>query len=255
MELLFTDLDHTVIYSHRYETLKPVVWVEWLSGRPQSFMTKRTYTFFTSQTWLEVVPVTTRTYEQYHRLRETMERLGWKHSLICNGAILLHDGVEDESWTEESLALSEPDQPAFFAAFEMAKNMAMASDITAVLPFLFYVKSEDAETMYSVLSRRVNLERLSIFRDARKVYCIPKSLNKGNAVKRYLDRSGRRSYIACGDSAFDVSMLNDAALCFYPADIRHLIMGKGRKVSCEGVFSDEICDILERVRKERQLFD
>ena len=45
MAYLFTDIDNTIIFSHRHETNEKKVWVEKLNGKDQSFMTYKTYRF------------------------------------------------------------------------------------------------------------------------------------------------------------------------------------------------------------------
>ena len=37
MTTLFTDLDNTLLYSHRHSTPEPKRWVEQLQGKPQGF--------------------------------------------------------------------------------------------------------------------------------------------------------------------------------------------------------------------------
>ena len=65
MSVFFTDLDNTMIYSHHREIGKPKIVVEHLDGREQSFMTEFAYDFLLSADWLDIVPVTTRTKQQY----------------------------------------------------------------------------------------------------------------------------------------------------------------------------------------------
>ncbi len=86
---LFTDLDHTILYSHRHLPPGPVVWVEQLHRKDQSWVTVQTYRYFKNQRFFRVVPVTTRTSGQLYRLSSIMEDLGWNHVLIGNGAVLL----------------------------------------------------------------------------------------------------------------------------------------------------------------------
>ena len=247
--LFFTDLDNTVIYSNRHTISDPMVWVETLNGRQQSFVSERTYNFYESQKWLEVIPVTTRTYQQYDRLKKMRESFGWRHALICNGAILLEDGKEDIEWTKNSTLISETDRPAFIDALQLARQVSGDDSVVSVAPFMFYVKTDDVEKVYTVLSHQTDRFHLSILRDARKVYCIPNSLSKGTAAERYMARYGHDGYIAAGDSDFDIPMLKNADICFCPDGISPFKV-KGMKKICTGLFSDGICDELERLRKE-----
>lgn len=247
--LLFTDLDNTVVYSHRHRHSAPVVWVETLNGKRQSYVTRRAYRFYESQNWLDVVPVTTRTAPQYARLRGLCTHFGWQDALICNGAVLLREGVEDSAWTEESRRLSQPDRAFFERAYELAAREAGADSIVLAEPFLFYVKTDAVDRIFTALSEQTDRVHLSVLKDSRKVYCMPISLNKGCAVKRYLTRFGHQRSIAAGDSKFDLPMLRGADYCLYPEGIREF-PATGKKMPCGGVFSDAICDGLEKLRKE-----
>lgn len=247
--LFFTDLDNTVLYSHRHVISNPMVWVEKLNGHNQSFMSERTYKYFVHQKWLRVIPVTTRTFQQYDRLIYALSRLGWSEALICNGAIRILNGVEDPEWTNESLRISEQSRIPFRKAYELAVELFGLSSIVLVEPFLFYVKTNHVDTAYSMLSGYAKNENLSFYKDSRKVYCIPKVFNKGCAIQRYKNRFKINACIVAGDSDFDVSMLQQADICFFPEGLSNF-SAVGKKIICQDLFSDQICNELEKIRKE-----
>ena len=247
--LLFTDLDNTVIYSHHHKIDSRMIWVETLNGHAQSFVSGRVYNFYKTQKWLDVVPITTRTEQQFARLRSGLEVFGWKDALICNGSILLRDGIEDKSWTEESVRISESSQPEYRRAYEFAADLTEQDTIVSVDPFMFYIKTDNAENIFYTLSAHVDHSRLTVLRDSRKVYCYPRCLNKGCAAERYRLQTGYEKYIAVGDSEFDIPMLRQAAVSLCPESIAHF-EAKGDVRICSGLFSDGICDELEKLRNE-----
>ena len=247
--LLFTDLDNTLIYSYRHTISGSMVWVEELNGHPQSFISRRAYDYYRTQSWLNVVPITTRTKKQFERLKEGFSSFEWKDTLICNGSVLLRDGVEDVAWSQESKSLSEPDMPALKEVYELAMRLKGADSIVSALPFMFYVKTDDAPGLFEVLSQRLDNTHVAIYRDSRKVYCIPKTLNKGCAAERYKARFGYEHYLAAGDSEFDIPMLKQAEICLCPEGILDF-NAAGKKRICYGLFSDSICDELEKIRNE-----
>lgn len=246
--LFFTDLDNTVIYSHRHMISDPLVWVESLNGNKQSFISERTYKFFNEQNWLNVVPVTTRTYQQYARLRKMEKVFGWKDVLICNGAILLQDGVENIEWKKESISIADTDRPAYVEALKLAEKIAGRDSVVSVDHFMFYIRTDNVEGIFKALSRNVDLYHLSILRDSRKVYCLSASMNKGNAAERYMVNFGYDQFIAAGDSDFDIPLLKKADISFCPDSIG-TFKAKGIKKECSGLFSDKICDELEQFKR------
>lgn len=247
--LLLTDLDRTVLYSHRHAADGEKIWVEALNGHPQSFVTETTYRFFRTQDWLDVVPVTTRTKPQFDRLRGALAAFGWRDTLICNGSILLRDGVEDTAWTEGSVRISEASRPDYERAREFAAGLAGKDAVVSADPFLFYIKTDRAETVFNALSAHTDPAKLTVLRDSRKVYCFPQALNKGRAAERYRRRAGHEAYLAAGDSEFDIPMLQNAAVGFCPESLAHY-EAKGEVRVCGGLFSDGLCDGLEKIRNE-----
>ena len=69
MAVFFTDLDNTLIYSYRHEIGREKICVELYQGREVSFITKRTWELLQQvKKQVLIIPVTTRTQEQYHRI-------------------------------------------------------------------------------------------------------------------------------------------------------------------------------------------
>lgn len=247
--LFFTDLDNTLIYSHRHQISDPAVWVEELNGRRQSFMSRRSFDYFKTQEWLEVIPTTMRTPEQYGRLLSLGNTLGWHLALVCNGAVLLVDGKEDLSWREESLRLSENDQPAYEEVLRKAFAVYERENIVSVDRIMFYIKGTEVDRTYSYLREHADPEHVFVYKDSRKVYCLPMSLCKGCAVRRIkAQRDDSLLCIAAGDGPSDVGMLEQADICLCPRALDNAVTHAGDKILCEGFFADSICRELENIR-------
>lgn len=252
MKVLFSDLDNTLIYSHRHKINKPLILAEMLNGKEQSFMTERTYSFLKNQNMFSLTAVTTRTYEQYIRLKNILEDIKAKDVLICNGAFLMHDGKEDEEWTEKSVELAEKDSPYLYELLEYAKKTVSEEKTVSVMPFMFYIKVDETEKVFSLMKEKADREHLSVLKDSRKVYCTVKSINKGNAVRRYTERFDNVYSMSAGDSLFDIPMLSETDICFCPEGMEDFET-KGRRITCEGLFSDSICEKIEKTGKEEKL--
>ncbi len=247
--LFFSDLDNTLIYSHRRQDGRPAVWVEEIHGKRQSFMTEPTYRFLQSAAWLQTVPLTTRREAQYGRLQQAAQELRWRDALLCNGAILLRDGEEDQDWRRESEEISREDRPALETALAAAISAFGEGRIQRTDPFFFYVKTEDAQAALETLWPYADPDHLLLNRDSRKVYCYPKSLQKGTALRRYAEMVGASQTIAAGDSAFDIPMLEAADIAFYPQKLAAALRCP-RGIPCQnGIFSDEICAGLDNIWK------
>lgn len=248
--LFFSDLDNTLLYSHRHEYGGGRVWVEKLHGRDQSFITEKTYAYLLSQNWLNVVPVTTRTMPQFERLRGAAEALNWRHALICNGAILLDGFNEDKKWRAESERMAEPFCSDLVRLRKFMAGKLGSEAVISFEPFLIYARTGRAGEMCGLLASMCVPSRINIFHDSRKVYCFPSILNKGKAVLRYAEKYGHAKFIAAGDSELDVPMLNASAIGLCPQAMASALNTEAAIYSLQGVLSDEICDALERIRND-----
>ena len=95
-----TDLDNTLIYSYKHELGADKRCVEVYHGREISFITAETERLLQQikarENQIVMIPTTTRTTEQYHRIQLGIGEL--PYALVCNGGVLLVRGREDEDW-------------------------------------------------------------------------------------------------------------------------------------------------------------
>lgn len=242
--LLLTDLDSTVIFSHRHAHDDTCVWVEELGGKQQSFMTAESYQFYRTQTAYDVVPLTTRCHEPYARLQNMTETLGWHHALICNGSILLCGQTEDADWRRESERLVQPYLEELLQMKEIAENVAGAEFVRYSEPFMFYVRGEHANEAGALMKAAADPERFIIHEYTRKVYCIPQIFNKGASAERYCQTFGYPDFLAAGDSTFDLPMLEAATTGFCPEPLYQQAPVRETLCPCPEPFPDSVCRYL-----------
>jgi hypothetical protein len=245
--LLLTDLDSTVIFSHRHEHDDSCVWVEELNGKRQSFMTPESYRFYETQTAFDVVPLTTRNLEPYARLQGMTEALGWHDALICNGSILLHDLEEDLTWRAESERMVQPYLDELLELRAIAESVAGAEFVRYTEPFMFYVRGENANAACPLMQAKADPERFIIHEYTRKVYCIPRIFNKGASAERYQRTFGYPAFLAAGDSLFDLPMLERAKVGFCPEPLFEKAPEQDSLCACPEPFPDSVCAHLERI--------
>lgn len=238
--VFFTDLDHTLIWSHRYNLPEDKICVELLNGQQQSFMTGPTWRFLTGNPGISIVPVTTRTELQYRRLT-CMDAIGVRSAIVCNGGKLLINGVEDSDWTQETLLMAEPEIPALRKAAEHLRNYMAGPDLHEPEPYMVYARCEDLGAVCESLRAVTEPDMVYAAHDRRKVYLFCRSVTKGSALRRFRQRFHVDYAVAAGDDPLDVPMLNEADYAMFPeslsGSVRH-----GRKHILRGeIFSDEIC--------------
>ncbi len=242
----FSDLDNTLIRSHRHwpEGAGGRV-AEYLNGKPQSFMTERTWAFLRDAAWLVFVPVTTRTEAQYRRLSFPPEA-GIRYALICNGGRLLADGEEDRAWTEETLRLAREELPDLERAAALFRGLS-EGEVRQPEPYYYYAASEEPEKLRNALRRAAEGLRTEVSCDRRKVYLFPRSVNKGTAVRRFAEAFGVRVRAAAGDGLMDIPMLSEAEYAFAPRSLCALLRCRNPIPLEEDFCPDRICALAEEL--------
>lgn len=216
MIVFHADLDNTMIYSYKHDIGQEKKCVEIYQGREISFVTDRTFCLLKRVAeQVQFVPTTTRTIEQYQRID-----LGIgipKYALVCNGGVLLVDGREEKEWYAESLSFIEDCQPVLSEAEKILAGDANRSfEVRNIKKLFIFTKSSCPENTVHILKRYCDEECVDVFSNGEKVYVVPKSLNKGMAVRRLRKRLNAEMVLAAGDSEFDLSMLDEADISFAP---------------------------------------
>ena len=219
-----SDLDHTLIYSYKYDIGLHKRCVEIYQNREISYMTELSAELL-NQVRKQVlfVPTTTRTTEQYQRI--CLGKQPPEYALVCNGGILL----ECKEALEEAQRVLEADENVNF-------------EVRNIEALFVFTKSARPEQTICRLQDYLRGSPLEIFSNGVKVYAVPKKLSKGEAVRRFRQKVQAGTVAAAGDSRFDISMLEEADLALAEYGLRgeriqgeHVVyLGKN------GIFSDEL---------------
>lgn len=225
--LVATDLDGTVLFSERAmgdnrpppDRLQPIDIVD---GHIYAYMTD---TVVDGWTRLAedgaVLPATTRSVEQYTRLR--LPGPAPRYAVVCNGGRILADGVSDPDWDRRVRAALRGAAP--FAEVEQQCAAWRAehefASLRSVEDFFVYFTvtvredwlatfSGDVATWCAERGWRASLQ-------GRKLYLLPEVLDKATAVAEVAARVGAGRVVAGGDSLLDAGMLGAADAAIRPA--------------------------------------
>ena len=242
MNVFFSDLDNTLIYSHRRTIAGNKIPVEWLNGKEQSYMTEYTYGFLRDAEWLSLIPVTTRTEAQYRRIM-LQELFNIHYALICNGGKLLIDGNEDSEWSKETLEGVQNEIPDLEKLGKELQSLC-GKQIHRPEIYYYYGVTDEPEKVCSALRRRNLNPMITIDHDHRKVYLFPRKVNKGEAVKRFEKAAAVNTRTGAGDSSMDIAMLNEMDYAMSPLPVFNYI-SCANKIALKGeIISDQICNEL-----------
>ena len=238
MITLFTDLDNTMIYSkRRLESTANMTCVEYYNNEPLSYMLNSTISGLAELSKrINIVPITTRVDYQYDRIGLQ----DFEYVLINNGGVLLHNGVVDKSWFEESYDLS----LAAGEEFYKIETALMGKVALLRMPdnMFIFAKSENIDYIYDYVMSMADLSKVHVFKQGKKLYVMPYGMNKGNAIKRFKERFNCEDVYSAGDEILDFSMA-DESIKFITSNT------SCRKKNCikseSAIFSDEIIDYIK----------
>ncbi|MFB9377802.1 HAD family hydrolase [Kineococcus gynurae] len=226
MLLAASDLDQTLIFSSRSaraET-RSLVPVERYRDADISWVTPTAWHSLAALVRTgRFVPVTTRTPEQYLRVR-------WpgrppEHAVTANGGIILRHGVPDPDWTAAVTARVGAGAPVEEVAGRLRDLTAdlqaavpgSADPTVRVVPGLFayaVLREGQRPVLEGARLGELTAELLDLgyacSLQGRKLYAVPVGVTKSAAVGELVDRCGAAGFVAAGDSLLDVDLLRAA---------------------------------------------
>jgi hypothetical protein len=226
--LIACDLDRTLIYSAAAlgltmpdDQAPRLLCVEVYQGAPLSFVTERAAELMweLSET-AEFVPVTTRTREQYRRVR--LPGPPPRYAICANGGHLLVDGRTDRDWQEQTrerlssgcAPLAEVlDHLVRAADQEWLRAARVAEDLFA---YLVVERAQLPDAWVKDLTGWAESRGWTVSVQGRKVYAVPVPLTKSAALTEVVRRTGCERVLAAGDSLLDADLLLAADKAWRP---------------------------------------
>ncbi|AJC58698.1 MULTISPECIES: hypothetical protein [Streptomyces] len=217
--LVASDLDRTLIYSAAAlyltgpDAAAPrLLCVEIYEGRPLSYLTETAAALLTELARRTTfVPATTRTREQYRRIR--LPGPPPEFAVCANGGHLLVRGESDPDWQRTVAArlaaqcapldeirahLVRTADPAWL------RRERTAEDLFA---YLVVERSLLPETWVKDLAAWAEPRGWTVSLQGRKIYAVPRPLTKSAAVAEVARRTGAPGILAAGDSLLDTDLL------------------------------------------------
>ncbi len=210
MVVLNLDLDNTLIYSYKKDTQLEKINVEWYNGRWISYITKKTYKLLLSlKNQMLIVPTSTRSESQYKRINLGTGNI--KYALVCNGGVLLENGIRNKEWYNKSQDIIKESIPELKkAASFLEKDLRRKMEIRFIDGLFIFTKCDRAEEVVQDLKELLKDSLVYAANNGEKVYVLPYGMDKGMAVKRFREYINADMVIAAGDSSFDIKMLEAA---------------------------------------------
>ncbi|MFB5194476.1 hypothetical protein ACE198_06045 [Neobacillus sp. KR4-4] len=223
-----SDLDRTIVYSQRaIEDLgndDPVV-LKPVERKDDNWVAYMTETSFSALKELAMnslfIPVTTRTTEQFNRFHIFKDDIPIKYAITSNGANIIYQGLLLKDWsvhiidrmTEESVPQNELLAKLKKEGFQFDGQMKQAENLF----FYFVLNSLPPASDLQVIHEVAVLNGWRISLQGRKLYLIPRAINKGDALEFISKREGLKVLAGAGDSILDWDFLKNCLYRFVPA--------------------------------------
>ena len=213
------DLDRTLIYSGRAlalpgpDSAAPALLVgEVYRGEPISFLTAEAGRLLVELAYVStMVPTTTRTREQYSRVR--LPGPPPRFAITANGGHLLIDGVSDPEWraqVDATLAATSAPLAEVAEHFRKACERSFVRKRRVAEDLFCYavVQREELPSGFvTELASWADPQGWKVSLQGRKLYVVPKELTKSAAVAEVSRRVGGTRVLAAGDSLLDAELL------------------------------------------------
>ncbi|MDR1701771.1 MAG: haloacid dehalogenase [Sporomusaceae bacterium] len=230
-----SDLDHTLIYSERFlPQIKNTPLTQTESGVYNSYMTaKAAKILFDLNSRLTFIPCTTRTVEQYRRVKFDALEPEW--AIVSNGGNILHNNVVDKSYQAEirrKLQHECTNAQKILKQFAELNPSAWTEPLREADEVFFYCifnKEKMPRQEFEDFSAWAKGQNWNISLQGRKLYLVPGSVDKGAALLRLSQILQKQITFAAGDSLLDISLLELAPNAFVPVhgEVRHYFSASG----------------------------
>lgn len=229
-----SDLDSTLIYSSKHcklineENLLPV----------DSYNNQYSYITKSMQATLEhinesmlFIPVTTRSIEQYTRMKYFYDTIKPKYAIVANGGIILKNGIELTDWSNISFTKIKEvisvramiKLCSFFLESDFVKTYKTCEDL-----FIYSILDED-KLVDSIKNAKIHLNYIEVLRSfcskidysvskqGKKVYIIPNCINKYDPINYIMKLENINMFMAAGDSLLDYPMIKHSNYGIVPS--------------------------------------
>lgn len=229
--ILACDLDNTLLYSYKHKANDDVC-VEWNQDKPQGFMLPTAYELIrTISDSALIVPVTTRSIEQYRRI-QWPDGCTPTYALTTNGGILLKKSEIDDKWLRDAQQSVAPYRDEINRMYNQLCELDLFIRCRIVDDSYLFVYCKHSTDIDECADRFQQDTTLFVRASGRKLYFFPPSINKGTAVRKIKRSLSPDILICAGDSRIDVPMLQEADIALVPNEYIAKLVGGSHVEVC-----------------------
>ena len=249
-----TDLDRTLIYSDKFldKTDTEYICIEKHEEKEISYISRvGLEKLIELNNKMPIVPITTRNMSQYRRIRVFQDFINPETYSVNNGGTIIHKGQEDLRWKQiiddkiKKLTLTYEDVIDIFTDEynKLIKGFYRSDGL------IWVITGERDNIDHEAISRIRDIlepQGWDVPVNGKKMYMLPKFINKWSAVTYIKDNYYTAPIIAAGDSQFDKEMVTKSDYGIIPKSAyieEEIDVNKIAITTNEGI--DATVDILE----------
>lgn len=243
--LFASDIDDTLIHSWR-KRIDADICVEYRENRPQGFIASSLREILAStREKMDLLPVTTRSVEQYQRIQWEMI-FPVRHAIVSNGGVILGDTVLNKKWQTVILSSIKRALPVYSNIADALSRDGVSCRVTDGVLLRIPARHVPSDRLDALLQSHG--EVLYRFTNGNTHYLCPVGISKGLAVAFYLKKQSYDLVLSAGDSDVDVSMLHIADTPIVPESLVAKLSNTAiPRVWSGGDFGSYIADVLREV--------
>lgn len=215
--VIFSDLDRSIIYSNKFlDTKTQYKNIEIYNGKQISYISLDTLKLIKKiQERGMFIPTTTRTKEQFSRIRFCENKICFPWAITSNGGVILKDNKVLESWQKKikDIVKKSEDIESMVEKFENYKYLPGIKSFKIAEDLFFYIVVDYFEFNIDMIEEYIkdlDSNNWKMYISGRKIYFLPKGINKENAINHVVNEMGISDFFAIGDSSMDYGMLKSA---------------------------------------------
>jgi hydroxymethylpyrimidine pyrophosphatase-like HAD family hydrolase len=212
MILLACDLDNTLISNRPQNGYVPV---EYSGERVVTYAATQTLEIIANlDRGLFLVPATSRSIEQYKRIKLFHENLP-AYAVVSGGGVILKDGEIDRKWELYRKNAVDSVRDEVERLLRLLQDDPRVSRVEIIDSSFIFAKSLVAPRV--VDGMKLSAVSCGVLSRNEKVYILPPGIDKGSALAEVRRRLSAACVVAAGDSDLDVPLLNQADYALVPS--------------------------------------
>lgn len=222
--IYFSDLDRTLIYSNKFmRKEKNEICIETLNGEEISYMSQRSIKYLREILKCKrFIPATTRSIEQFKRIKFKEQDIHFEWSIVSNGGNILYKGEVVKEWNQiinEKMKTCGSLEHVMESFKKKYNNVGGINKVRHVDNIFFYIviDKEVFDKKHIKNFKEFLLKfKWNLYVNGRKIYFLPDVVTKEAAIEFLSNYLGENKFGVLGDSIMDLNMLKFAHKAYVP---------------------------------------